>query len=284
MQQKKQFLISTLAVLMVTACGATAFAEYSSQTISKEFAGMNGGRGYVFDTTLKESYLDPFPSRGFDLAANPTGLDAYYLHRFWSIDLSAGGTCVGTYWGKLNPYPFTDSYVGFSQTNEGVYLTLGAAYLYKQFATGELPSTITDVSARNDLANALRAAMQIIVLDPYQVENMFYYVNFDWTGNPYTAALLAENPEKNYWLQRYDNTWRYDEIGDYCVFVVNFDAASDIYSIPKGDTLYIAEGMVFRNPDEPQPGVPEPAMLLLWTLGSVGALGGRQYRKRNGKA
>ena len=268
---------------MVTACSVSAFAEYSSQTISKEFAGMNSGLGYVFDTTQKLQYLDPFPRQGFDVVANPTGLDAYFQNQFWAIDLSAGGTCVGTYWGKLNPYPFTDSYVGYSQTNEGVYLTLGAAYLYKQFATGELPETFTDVTSRNNLANALRAAMQIIVTDPTNIANMYYYVNYDWDSNPYTAALLAENPSKEYWLQHYDNTWRYNEIGDYCVFVVNFDAASNTYSIPKGDTLYIAEGTVFRNTDDPQPGVPEPATLLLWTLGGMGLAGSTWFRKRRMK-
>ena len=281
MQQTQRFLVASLAVILLMAVGVSVFADYSAQTISKEFAGMNGGRGYVYDTSQNEGYLSPLPTRGFDLVVNPTGLDAFYNNRFWSIDLSADGTCDGIYWGKLSPYPFTDSYDGFSKTNEGVYLTLGAAYLYKQYATGAFPNAYIDIYDHKYLEDAIRAAMKIIVNDPYQVDIMYYYVNYDWDSNPYTRALLAENSDKNYWLARYDNTWRYDEIGDYCVFVMNLDAASSTYSIPKGDGLYIAEGSEFRNTD--QPGVPEPAMLLLWTLGGLGLAGsswGRSCRTK----
>ena len=277
MQQTKQYLILTLAILMVTICGVSTFAEYSSQTISKEFAGMNGGRGYIFDTSLPGN----LPMQGFDLVANPIGLDVYYNHRFWSIDLSAGGTCDGIYWGKLSPYPFTDTYSGYSQTNEGVYLTLGAAYLYKQYATGAFPNAFTDPYDWRDISDAIRAAMRIVVLHP-DPAIMYYYWNLEWEDNPYTAALLAENDDKTYWLQQYDSTWRYDEIGDYCVYVLNFDAASSTYSIPKGDWLYIAEGTVFRN-DGGGGGVPEPATLLLWTLGSMGLAGTSWARKRRMK-
>ena len=313
MKQKKYYLFSTLAAtLMLATVGTSAFAEeLSGITILNKFLQTGAGNYRYYPSSEFQTPYGSLPKQGFD----PNFYDDYVkdIYKdgvFWTIDVGSNngfnfGTTGAT--GTLNPYAYATDITGRTATSSGGNpLTLGAAYLYKLFATGAegfdgdfrnpwagIPNGVLDL---RDLSYAIRSAMQVVNLVTQDTSSAYYYVNLDWEKNYYTSLLLAENSDKNYWLQEYNFLERYDEIGDYCVFVMNMrDPNAPSHIIPNpycydtvnpgtidiyhSDFLFLAEGTNFRNGGNGGSGVPEPATLLLWTLGSFGLAGGSWVRK-----
>ena len=331
MNQTKQIPFFTLAVLMLTATGTSVFAdELSGITILNDFLQTGSGNYRHNNTTTFSTPFGTLTKFGFASEFYDTYVkDTYYQGQFWTIDVGSNNgfnftTSDAT--GTLNPYAYSPNITGITTTRSGGNpLTLGAAYLYKLFATGAegfkgdfrkpwagIPDGVRDFC---DLSYAIRSAMQIVNYSAGMVgdvSSMYYYVNLDWETNYYTRLLLAENPDKNYWLQEYNFLDRYDEIGDYCVFVMNMrdphakshfiqnphDNSSGQIDIYHSDFLYLAKGSVFRNSGEGggdsgdgvntdggdcPGGVPEPATLLLWMLGGLGFAGSSWTRKNRMK-
>jgi hypothetical protein len=151
---------------------------------------------------------------------------------------------------------------GETKNASGVALSVGGALLYQQYATGELPNAGT----LSTLATAIRA-----------LNSATSITSITWTTG-YYAYLLTINDDRNFWIGNYNVNQYYEEIGNYAVFIMN------IWTTTGGvaqDHLYVARVDYGGGGSSD---VPEPATLLLWTLGGVGALGANRWRKRSQKA
>jgi hypothetical protein len=152
------------------------------------------------------------------------------------------------------------------------YLSVGAAFLYQQYATGVLPgfdyTNSTLPTQRLFDASALWHAMNHLSLGLSLQNNSQKFIDY----------LLSINSDMRHWTQAYNVNPRYNEMGDYAVFIMNLSGQQDRYYIAHADYTP-------TTPTEPpQSGdVPEPATLLLWTLGGLGVTGASWYRKRNVK-
>jgi len=188
------------------------------------------------------------------------------------------------------------TYSGYADPEKSQdYLTLGTAYLYSQFVQGNLQQIevrgAQGLSTQPWNAELFRNALDIL----YKSKSAS---NTEWE-NPYLTYLLSLTPSNpttpdgdfvvdwKYWTSDYVLTYDYDGLdkigfGDYYVFVMNVwesaagqpsqgAFASMLYAISKG------------SDPPPTPGVPEPATLILWTLGGLGLGGTSWLRRRNMK-
>ncbi len=145
-------------------------------------------------------------------------------------------------------------------TSSGYALTLGAAYIYSKFATGTLSGYTYDNNGyRSNTFSSMSSA----------IRGLMGLNTMSWTSG-FALQLLSINNDKSFWTQAYDPNKYYSVIGDYSVFVMN------CYNSSGGDGqdfLYVAKA---SNSSD----VPEPASVLLWGLGSLGAFGATR-RARN---
>jgi hypothetical protein len=195
--------------------------------------------------------------------------DGFYTIRVSLFSDSGIDTGSGT--ATLN-YDGNSTRLAIPLTNNAP-LPVGAAYLYMMYATGQFDTGMFDYY---DSAQRL--------LDSSTLTGTFHYLtvggsaSWDWETNKFLKHLLDINGDQTYWTDAYNPNQRYDEIGDYAVFVVNIvDNANGQY---KSDRLYVV-GADYSSGNN---GVPEPATLLLWTLGGIGVMGTNSYRKRSKKA
>ena len=156
--------------------------------------------------------------------------------------------------------PFKKTY---SIDRNGIHriLTIGAAYLYKAYITGELANAgITD-------PYVIRESIQIL-MNYGAITNLDNSIH-NWLSHYSDLRYI------HLWQQDYDPAESYSFMDGYHVFVLNVSDASDKSS---QDFLYIT-----REP--PTVHSPEPATILFWTLGTIGAVGyvGRHRRSRLNK-
>ena len=154
--------------------------------------------------------------------------------------------------------------------SDGKAVSVGTAFLYQQFATGAFTSDLYNYdnsSQRSTDSGLLLAALRNL---------MSPQAGLNWTGNKFLTYLLAINSDQSYWTSVYNPAQYYEDIGNYAVFVMNISSTSGVSGYQ--DFLYIAKA------DYGNAAVPEPATVLLWSLGSLGVFGASQYRKRNRKA
>ena len=269
-------IMKTLRFSVILAC-ALAFAnvgvvlaEFDAQTFVNQF---NGTSGWAFNYQAFNSsgVVGYFTAQNSSL--QPTIMAAYnpkaiYNNGFVSFCVEPPNenyALIGT--AKLN---FTNGnstkvvspYNGFNNNA----LTVGAAFLYRQFATGVL--NVPGFNYNNSYGD-FQYAMKLL-MNPSGVQ----WENSDVCANKFVQYILAQNGNKRYWEHAYNPNQRYDEIGDYAVFVMNI---SGRYSDMQ-DFLYITKADYGNGGGS---GVPEPATILLWTLGSAGAFGFGYRRKRN---
>lgn len=261
MKYKNRLWIPVASLLLLTATGASVFADLNANEIYSLFNTMNGGQGFRFSYSASSSLVSlTTPTGGFENVDN----SAYINGRggfvgtparsyFYSFCLAPNLQVLTDGLGRINYDPVS----GRSVTSQGNALTLGAAFLYKEYATSLTPLGMTGNVNATELALALRALMGISVVT-------------DWTQNIYLNRLLALN-SRTHWTQPYYANQRYSEIGDYSIFAMNVTNANGTGQYQ--DFIYIARA----TPDDV---VPEPAMLLLWTLGGMGLYGSSVARKR----
>jgi hypothetical protein len=215
------------------------------------------------------------------------------------------GDSVSSGYAKLQ-YQYGDLNHAYTSNADGKNLTVGVAALYTHFSLGYFDADYDAV--------ALQTATQFLFdggNDSLGVNNDYY-----WGGNKYLQYLLAMNSDQNYWRAAYDLVHNYAEIGDYLVFIMDMQNENGNH-INIGDYLYLARksdnpvGPIRpNNPgggdggDDPEgpgtgggddgnggggdggdgnSGVPEPATLLLWTLGGLGLTGTSWARNRRMK-
>jgi PEP-CTERM motif. len=277
------------AILMTLLVPSIAFSDTTATTIYNTFNAMNSGQGYLFNSNTDSSYTYNTTgtgearlfNRGSDMADTSayaaTTSGANYFQTFCveptrildPNDVNAG---------KLNYANNRTSTVRNGLTNESTVLTLGAAYLYKEFAAGTLTGyNYTGANHARDAALLQDAIWYLTGHTSYLAVTT--NVSTIWTENKFLATL---NTIGGYnWSEIYDPGQSYTGLmNDYRVFImqntteVANSGGMGILSttIYRQDVLYVAKGGGGSD-------VPEPASILLWTLGSLGAAG-VAYRKR----
>ncbi|MCL2623674.1 MAG: PEP-CTERM sorting domain-containing protein [Planctomycetaceae bacterium] len=257
--KKIRFLPLAIALCVITMSPQSFVkADMNAQAIVDQFNSASGGSKmqFVYGTNY-EVNLKQYSSSGFaDTSAYAPGVTggSNYFRTF----------CVQPNVGVYTNMEATLNYVnGKSSTTSGHFLTLGAAYLYSQFATGTLQGyNYAETSARStsssNLLTAIRALMSITIVS-------------NWSANPFLNQLLLSNSDRDYWTSAYDPNQYYDIIGNYSVFVMN---NNEIGTNRDGqDFLYV----VATNPSSD---IPEPATLFLWGLGGLGVIGAARRRKK----
>jgi len=288
-QQRLLALSFVVTMTMITErkvfADLVASVSLGAQSVVDAFNGLNDGKGI---------YIDFIPhgvggnykiinmgdaSQFADTSAYCTSHGGEDYFRTFTLEPNAPGYRY-TY-GKLN-YDSTTGIsqtVGMSDTGDFVNysLTVGAAYLYKLYATEGymLPTEFAKLAAAirflvGDMSDIDRGYLGNLLNDPY-----------DWTGvtnNPYLQMLLDLNNDMNYWMSDYNPDAYYTEIGNYSVFVMTtgYKWIDQLYG---PDFLYIVGAASPYDSGGPG-GVPEPATILLWTLGTLGAMGGSYARRR----
>ena len=278
-------------VVMITAVNQKIFADFvagtslGAQAIVTQFNQSNGGKGIAFndwfsvDDGVYPLVFQANPVMDFDLYANQyKGSDGSWI--MWGI---AGGSisdkdrtivtfCVepeynaslGLNWGKLN---YSQSR---SQVNPtGKPLTVGAAYLYAQYVLGNLPQDIQ--GQHKNIGDAVRYIMGYTNPGTDHIGNL---ATEGW-NNDILQYLSSVNSDQDFWKNVYNPDAYYDEIGNYSVFVMN------VFTDNNGnnqDFLYLAKA---HDPYDPgTSGVPEPATMVFWALGTLGIAG---YSRRRSK-
>ena len=307
----RRYLISWIITVLL---GGLAFADFNAADVVQNFNSLNSGQGIVFNYSengwmeytgnilagsnrSREIWVRQIPGTDF------VDTSAYTASRTSGLD--AGSNYFGSF--NLSPgLPFdkgvettgTLNFTGNStQTSQGNVLTLGAAFLYKLYATGEFDayfnsSTIPggvgtpppfvygiqeerELSAL-DLQNAIRILMGI---DPRTSSNNFTYLLTEYytynLGNPPWDPNYDPTAAWAFWTQTYDPSQYYDLMGDYSVFVVNATQNGS----NAANFLYLT-----RMQSGGGGTVPEPATLLLWGLGAVGMTMTAIATKRKQKA
>lgn len=258
MNHRTRFCIQVASLLLLTATSTSVYADLNANEIYALFNAMNGGQGFRFSYEPSSPILTPISLPEYQ----NVNTDAYIDDRrgvvgtpgqayFDSFCLAPNLPGLSDALGRINYDPVS----GHSETSQGYVLTTGAAYLYKEFATSLTPLGIAGNIDSLNYAVAIRALMGITSVS-------------DWTQNVYLNKLLNMN-SRMYWTQPYDASHRYDEIGDYSVFVLNVTDSNGNGQYQ--DFIYIAYAIS---------DVPEPAMLLLWTIGGLGLYGSSASRKR----
>jgi len=267
MKNKIQFFIVVVVLFLMTIASKSVYADLNAREIRDSFNSMNGGHGFRFVpdvfvsptlvtlTTQAGGYQNVDNSAYISGRSGSVGSPSRIFFQSFCVAPDLPVSQVGL--GRLNYNETT----GRSATSQGYALTLGAAYLYKEFATSSSPLGITGNIDTAGFANAIRALMGITI-------------ESNWTQNIYLSTLLSMNT-RSYWTELYQVDQRYSEIGDYCVFVLNVTDANGLGRYQ--DFLYLAPAW-----GEP-PVIPEPATILLWSLGGMGLFGTSWARKRRMK-
>ena len=257
-----------VAVIVVVPCDSVFAGKIDGISLDAQgtvnaFNSMNDGNGFLFTTKEKPIGGAPYhlTDRGGTLdgahcctiGPDSPSMSAYVNGSIDSFTPRYSSSFPVDWKGTLNYTNGTTQTVnaGYNSTS----MSVGTAYLYKLFATGELDLSESPYSSAN-LSNTL-----------------FNLSSFLKPSNPFGNILLEMNSDKNYWLSAYDPDAYYDEIGYYSVFYINAETDGDCYNYADTNFIYIA-----KVGDDPQV-TPEPATMMLLGTGLLALPFARRFRK-----
>jgi hypothetical protein len=287
---KKQFWIPITAVVMLAVASASAFADLTAAQIVSHFNSQNGNTGLNFTYTANTTgytgslfYHGPFTSTGQQV--DISGYTPYYVsvaarggvngsgqNYFMSlcVEPNVTNTAPSSGTARLNYNAST----GQTQTSSGVYLSVGGAFLYRLFAQG-----ILNENANQELAKAIHllnsAAQGTDVITGSTNVFLLNLLNYNssnrsfWTQN-YSALTDYSSLVRN-------NTGTIVGMGEYYVYVLTTNNGATFQ-----DSLYIANRTTYN--DDGFNDVPEPATLLIWSLGGMGLVGSWVRKRRMKKS
>lgn len=270
---------------VVTVPTSLVFADISANisTLCQSFNGLNDDKGISFVYTnindcdngsefqfnLHDLYSVFFVSTlsGF---GNETSGDDY----FTSVCMDSGENVAsaGTvFYGTLN----YDAVGDLTQTSGGNTVSLGAAYLFKLYATGEMTSVLSSFysDARDANVRELSDAVQHLTGTAVAVRDNIYL--------NYLSGLSGGQFAGIDWYADYNIAQTFGFMGGYAVFAMNVSTDEGVVF---QDGFYISTldtGISTRAVGLPD--TPEPATLLLWTIGGAGLAGTSWIRKRRNK-
>ena len=270
----KRFL--TVSLLFFTISSA-AFADFNVTAFVNQFNN-TGGHRINYASTSGELKIDI-------LSGRPVDLSAYIKSNTSSGTADMAGTyfksfCVepvgatGLGYGVLNYNGGRSSVISNDSRYNGKTVNIGTAVLYSQFASGTLsgfPYSGFDELGNSrgtwayELRHAIRATMGV-------EEEVL------WRSNRYLSQLLDINSDQNYWMRVYDPGQYYSEVGDYAVFVMNVTTGAYGAGTQIQDFLYVTNVDYGNGSD-----VPEPATILLWSLGGLTFVGAKVRRRKTVK-
>ena len=179
------------------------------------------------------------------------------------------------YYGSLSYNETT----GETKSTNGKVLTLGAAYLYQQFATGALTAQGYAYNYTGTTNNHISTAVML--------QNAIHFLTNPSQGmkkwdndNIFLSYLLKIHNNQDYWRtnynlnQAYTDTWLAEDFSEYAVFVLQVGTGVDKTKDTVQDQLYMTK--VSRSSGD----VPEPATMLLWLMGGLSALGYAKKRRK----
>ena len=269
-----------VSVLLVCALAlvnyGAALAEFNPQQVVTDFRNLNvnntgfdfasepvyGGNAYRYFIARNGSALPDLSAyTGIALLAN--GFRSYCIDV--QIQHTAQqGTAVLSY----------NAANGTTSNRSGKVVNLAIAWLHTQYVRGNLAGYDESVWYDGDSMDLFYEALRVLMSGTTQ-EKYSYLANAN-NHNPFITQMLNAGAMYGYtaddWLTAYDMRDRYDIIGDYAVFVMTITGTDGrAYQ----DFLYLAPANYGNGG-----GVPEPATLLLWTLGGFGLAGTSWTRKR----
>jgi len=221
----------------------------------------DGGNAYRTFVARNGSAL-PNTSAYGGVALLPNGFRSY------CVDVAIQRTTVtGTATLNYNPANGTTS------NYTGHVLSVGAAWLHSQYARGILPGYDETVFYEGDSVEQFYAALTALMSGTAS-QKLSFIAN---SSNMFAVEMRNVGSMYGYtaadWAAAYDMRGRYDAIGDYAVFVMSIRGTD---GRNYQDFLYLAPADYGNGGGE----VPEPATLLLWTLGGMGLAGSSWARKR----
>jgi len=255
------------AVALTVVSGGVLRAEYTASEIVSLF-NANGGWSFISTGSVTERLFTTRSGATPDLRAYSASLGN--TAGIYSTCVSGGSTAPGNGTATL----YYSATTGLTQNISGQFLSVGGAVLYQRYAAGTLSSfnygAAMNTGTRTNDSSTLRSA--IMVLNSMSSTQALAY---DWNSNKYLQYLLSIRDDKSYWALDYNTNLRYTELGDFAVFMMHTGTTTQ-------SQLYVSYASHTGNFENN--GVPEPATLLLWTLGSAGALGVGHYRRQSRKA
>ena len=282
MKHSKTLATLFAAILVVTVfCGNYSFADLNDAiTIQSAFGSINGGNGFTFkvaedkqgDKLISVVGKTPVDVTAYNQQAGRSGLDIDSGQDFFrSFCVEPNASIDGVLVGTLSYEYDTTKAKWITKTSEGVSLVLGAAILYKEFALNEMNGRSADTLRE--------AILMLMSVQDYTISS--------WAQNEHLAYLYSisqhDGNSAGVWTATYDpgqdSGLYYDMLGDCRVFIMNALSEDDTLS----DKLRERQDFLYIMQTRSDTDVPEPASILFWTLGGLGAAGTSWARKRRMK-
>ena len=281
MRQRDIFFHSLFGVLFLITFTGSALADLSTQQIVDDFNTMNNQQGYLYRTRIIQTGLFGFygqrsgeirlandaPSTGQtpDVSAYAPVLTA---NSSPDIDVYFQTFCVAPEIPMVGNDPLSGRLNYESDrtaTSNGNVLPTGVAWLYKEFAAGTLNGyyydNVDSMYNRVNSAVMLQDAIWFLMGD---TANLFD-PGTNWTNNRFLELLNNKSGyTQAFWLAAYDPADDYGGLMDGVeVFVMNVRVATNAANV-RQDVLYVVQNGSSV--------VLEPASLLLWVFGGIGAV------------
>ncbi len=267
----------TVTLLMMMSGANAAFADLSVAPYVDEFNAMNNGKGLYYIARA-----NAYPDEIYIEA--PSNHNVFPNWIWDAYDAKTSGTMNGNFFFKsfcveqsspviwdLPTYGQTDYANNKTTTTSNNSLYLGIALLYKEYATGTLPGY--DYVNPRYSSSALQAFINGVLYGSA--------VSVFQQHNQFADYLMTLNGDIAHWTQIYDPNTRYDEIGDYSVFVLRTGLPASYIDGTggKGGTELDLQDVLYVMKCPPSV-VPEPASLALWGLLGLGIGGYARFRRK----